>query len=64
LLGFSGKQKSVTILEAGMPIAITTFVLAEQFDMEKKMVANSIIITTIISILSVSIMLSLIGGFP
>jgi len=62
LFNFSGKQKSVSILEAGMPIAITTFVLAEQFNMDKKMVANSIIITTILSLFTVSVMLSLMEG--
>ena len=61
-LGLTGKQKSISILEAGMPIAITSFVLAEKFNMDKKMVSNSIIISTIVSLLTITIMLSFLGG--
>ncbi len=44
----NGDLKILTFL-AAMPVAVSTFVIAERFDMDKDLIGNSIIISTILS---------------
>lgn len=52
LLGFSTHLFAVSIIEAAMPLAITPFALAEQFDLDKKFIVRSIVLSTILSVLT------------
>jgi predicted permease len=45
----------ISILEAAMPIALSNFALAEEYPMDKKITANAIILSTIVSIITLSI---------
>lgn len=47
---------SVSIFQAGMPVALTNFALAELYPMDKKLVAKSIIISTVFSSITLSIL--------
>jgi predicted permease len=42
----------ISIIEAGMPVAITTFALAEVYPMRKTVVVSAIIISTLISVIT------------
>jgi predicted permease len=44
---------------AAMPVAITPFVLSEIYDLDKKIVVTSIIISTILSIISIPMIIYL-----
>ncbi|MEW6329570.1 MAG: AEC family transporter [Candidatus Micrarchaeota archaeon] len=56
-LGLSGVPMRVVLLEAGMPLAVTNFVLAEQFKSDKTLIASATLATTLISLLTLSAML-------
>lgn len=56
---FIDRTWTIAIIEAAMPVAVTTFSLAEEYPMDKKAVLYSIIISTIIS----AITLPLISAF-
>lgn len=45
---------NVSILEAGMPVAITVFAFAEIYPLRKQVVANSIIISTVLSAITLT----------
>ncbi len=48
---------SVSALVAAMPVAVTTFVIAEQYKLDKAFVANAILISTAVSIVTISMFL-------
>jgi len=50
ILGLRGAGFELSFLEALMPIAVTNFVIAEKFDLDKEVVAEAILVTTLISI--------------
>jgi predicted permease len=56
-LGLQGIEKSVVILSASMPTAVTTFVIGSRFNADKDQLSQQILLTTIISIFSVPIIL-------
>ncbi len=56
---FIDRSWTIAIIEAAMPVAVTTFSLAEEYPMDKKAVLYSIIISTILS----AITLPLISSF-
>lgn len=60
-VGFSGLKENVALLQAATPLAVTTFVLAERFDIKKELMANTVIFSTMLSMLTISILLLLIG---
>jgi predicted permease len=45
----------ISILEAAMPVALSNFALAEEYPMDKKITANAIILSTIVSIVTLSV---------
>ena len=46
----------LSIIEAGMPVALTNFALAEIYPMDKRIAAKSIIISTILSLFTITIL--------
>lgn len=59
MLGFSGGTE-VSIIMAAMPVAITPFVLADIYDMDKEVISNAIIISTILAIATIPLIVSLV----
>ena len=61
-LGFSIRQNNFQVLigMATMPVAITPFVLAEIYNLNKKIIVNAIMISTILSLVSISCWLAII----
>lgn len=45
---------TVSILEAGMPVALTNFALTEMYPMDRRIVAKAIIISTVLALLSLT----------
>lgn len=54
---FPKTQVTISALMAGMPVAVTAFVVAEKYDLDKTFVANCIIMSTVASLISISILL-------
>jgi predicted permease len=48
---------SATIVEAAMPLALTPYALAQEYDMDREFITKSIMLSTIISIISISVWL-------
>ncbi len=57
LCGLDQPQTRVSGLMAAMPTAVTAFVISEKYGLDKEFVANCIILSTIISLISISIFL-------
>ncbi len=59
----SGKTDilAISVLEAGMPLAITPFILAELYPMEKELIALSIVISYVVSVVTLPIIMILVG---
>jgi len=55
--GLSQIQMNVTLVQVAMPLAVTNFVLAEQYRIEEDLVAKSIILSTVLSTFSLSLIL-------
>lgn len=53
LLGFSPLQFTSSILEAAMPLAITPFALADAYSLNKGLIARSIVLSTILSVVTI-----------
>ncbi len=53
-------ELAVTILQAGMPLATMNFILAHQFHLEEETIANSILISTILSIVTLPVLIWLV----
>lgn len=50
---------STSIIAASMPLAITPFALADKFDLDKKFIAGSIVISTILSLFTIPFWISI-----
>jgi predicted permease len=59
--GFLAKTNSFQILTllSAMPVAVTTFVIAEKFNLHKDLIGNSILVSTIFSLIAAPIIISL-----
>jgi predicted permease len=59
----SGKTDivAISVLEAGMPMAITPFILAEIYPMEREVIALSIVISCLLSVITLPIIMVLVG---
>jgi len=59
----SGKANivAISVLEAGMPMAITPFILAELYPMEREVIALSIVISCLLSVITLPIIMVLVG---
>lgn len=54
---FPLKSAGILALLSSMPVAVTTFVISEKFGLDKALIGNSILISTIISFIAVPIIL-------
>jgi predicted permease len=59
LLGGTVREVSVSMLLAAMPTAVTTFVIAEQFDLDQSLVASTIVLSTVASVVTIPLVLLL-----
>ena len=57
ITGIHGLEKSVVLLSASMPTAITTFVVASRFEADTKMISQQILLTTILSLFTIPLIL-------
>lgn len=58
VFGFEGLAFKSSLLQAAMPVAIATFILAHRFDVKSDFVAGAITVTTLASIVTLSVVLS------
>ncbi len=63
-LGLNSLSRQVVVLESAMPTAVMTTVLAAEFETDAPLVAFSVFVTTIASILTVTIWLNLLSSLP
>lgn len=61
LFGFLPKDFSVSIIESAMPLAITPFALADEYNLDKKFIANSIVLSTILSVVTLPFWICLVS---
>ena len=52
---------SISVLEAGMPMAITPFILAELYPMEREIIAIGIVISCVLSVFTLPLLMVLVG---
>jgi predicted permease len=62
VLGIQGVERNVLILQAAMPTAVITSVLATEFDAAPQLVATVIFVSTAVSMVTLSLVLWLILG--
>jgi predicted permease len=62
LLGIAGLERQVLILQAAMPTAVMTTVLATEFDTAPGLVATAVFASTLGSLFTISLVLSLMVG--
>lgn len=61
LFGISGLERNVIIVQAAMPTAVIVSVLATEYDTAPRLVATVILVTTLISIVTLSLILTVLG---
>lgn len=59
MLGLRPADFSVSIIQAAMPLAITPFALARQYDLDQEFIARSIVMSTVLSAVSLPFWISL-----
>ena len=59
LAGHQPSDFSLSIIEAGMPLAITPFALADEYHLDKVFIARSIVMSTILSVVTIPFWISL-----
>jgi hypothetical protein len=52
---------AISVLEAGMPMAITPFILAELYPMEREIIAVGIVISCLLSVFTLPLLMVLVG---
>lgn len=57
LFGFNNESTQVSVLISTMPTAITSFVLAEKYNLNKELTADIILISTLLSIVSIPLVI-------
>ena len=61
-LSFSVHNFHTSILDAGMPLALTPFALSGEFDLDANFLARGIVLSTMFSLLSLSLWQSILSG--
>jgi len=56
-----GNVLAISVLEAGMPITITPFILAEPYPMERELIELSIVISCLLSVITLPLIMMLVG---
>jgi predicted permease len=62
LFGMSGPAYQAVVVEAAMPVAVMTTILATEFDAEPSFVTTAVMITTLLSPFTLTPMLALLGA--
>jgi predicted permease len=62
LFGLHGPTRQASILEASMPTAVMSTILATEFDVEPTFVTSVVFVTTLLSPLTITPLLSYLGG--
>jgi predicted permease len=62
LLGLQGAARQATVLEAATPTAVIAIVLGTEFDLEPGFITGAVFVTTILSPLTITPILALIGA--
>ncbi len=60
-LAGQGKVLGISVLEAGMPMAITPFILAELYPMEREVIAVGIVVSCLLSVFTLPLLMVLVG---
>jgi malate permease and related proteins len=58
-LGLTGVPRQVSILEAAVPAAVTANIIASRYDTEPNLVAGSVLVSSLLSLIIITILLSL-----
>lgn len=58
---YGAEEVKVLVLLASMPVAITTFIIAEKFSLDKNLAGNSIIVSTVISFIAAPLIIMLLS---
>lgn len=58
MLGLTGLGRQVAILQTAPPTAVTTSILATQYDTEPGLVASSVFVTSLLSLITVTLLLT------
>lgn len=61
MLALQGLSRSASIIEASTPTAIMTIILATEFDAQPEMVTNTVLVSTILSIVTLPVVITLFG---
>jgi len=61
LMGFDGQTASIAIIQTSMPTAVIAIILAEEFGSDPKFVSSVVMVSTLVSFLSLSVLLTLLG---
>lgn len=57
LLGLGADFTAISVIVASMPSAVTAFVIAEKYHLDNELVANTILLSTAVSVLTISLFL-------
>ncbi len=60
-LNMSFQLFASSIVDAAMPLAITPFALADKYNLDKKFIANSIVLSTVLSIITIPLWINLLS---
>jgi predicted permease len=58
-LGLTGLTRQVCIIQASMPTAVTTTILATEFEAEPQFVASVVFVSTLVSVITLTLLLAL-----
>lgn len=61
LLGLTGLGRATSIVEAAMPTAVITIILATEFDLQPSAVTSIVILTTLLSPFTLAVIIALLG---
>lgn len=59
-LGFQGDAFIASIVQSAMPLAITPFALADEFQLDKSLIARSIELSTVLSVVTIPVWIGLV----
>jgi predicted permease len=59
-LGLTGMTRQACVTEASMPTAVTTIILATEFEAEPQFVAGVVFVSTLVSAITLTLLLALI----
>ncbi|OGN90867.1 MAG: hypothetical protein A2Y88_01420 [Chloroflexi bacterium RBG_13_48_10] len=62
LFGMTGSAQQAVVIEAGMPVAVMTTILATEFETEPSFVTTAVLVTTLLSPLTLTPLLALLGA--